>query len=459
MAVPVFKERMATADLAVMMPLKSVAATLRADIIARRARIGIIGLGYVGLPLGTAFAEVGFRVTGFDVDIKRVTALNSGVSHIHDVSSARVGKLVSDGLFHATAETAQLADSDIVIICVPTPLTADGQPDLTYVESATDYVARTLRRGQLVILESTTYPGTTREVVLPRLEATGLRAGRDFFLAFSPERVDPGNPKFGITNTPKVTGGLDEESTELATLFYRQAVETVVPVSSPESAEMVKLMENTFRAVNIALANEMAAICDRLGIDSWEVIDAASTKPFGFMAFYPGPGVGGHCIPLDPIYLAWKMQQLDYHTRFIALASAVNHERPHYVVSRLAEALQNDGKSLVGANVLVLGVAYKADIDDPRESPALDIIAALADQGAAVSYHDPHIPTVLTGGVHYTSDPLTADRLETADCVLLLTNHRAFDYSFITRHSRLIVDTRNAFKNVAIGDDTTLVRL
>jgi UDP-N-acetyl-D-glucosamine dehydrogenase len=456
MAVPVLKEQWATADLAVMMPA---ATSLRADIIARRARIGIIGLGYVGLPLGTAFAEAGFRVTGFDVDIKRVAALNRGTSHIHDVSSARVGKLVKEGLFHATAETAQLTDADIVVICVPTPLTSDGQPDLTYVESATSYVAQSLRRGQLIILESTTYPGTTREVVLPRLEETGLRAGRDFFLAFSPERVDPGNPKFGITNTPKVTGGLDEESTELATIFYRQAVETVIPVSTPESAEMVKLMENTFRAVNIALANEMAAICDRLGIDAWEVIDAASTKPFGFMAFYPGPGVGGHCIPLDPIYLAWKMQQLDYQTRFIALASEVNHERPHYVVARTADALQTSGKSLAGANVLVLGIAYKADIDDARESPSLDIIAALNDQGAEVSYHDPHIPTVVTGGERYASEPLTADRLEAADCVLLLTNHAAFDYSFIARHARLIVDTRNAFKHVAIGDDATLVRL
>jgi UDP-N-acetyl-D-glucosamine dehydrogenase len=455
MAVPLLKERGSTAELAVMVPA---ATRLRADIVARRARVGIIGLGYVGLPLGTAFAEAGFRVTGFDVDIKRVTALNNGVSHIHDVASSRVDRLVKDGLFHATAETAQLADADVVVICVPTPLTDERRPDLTYVETATAYVAQALRPGQLVILESTTYPGTTREVVLPRLEATGLRAGRDFFLAFSPERVDPGNPRFGITNTPKVTGGLDEESTELATLFYRQAIETVVPVSSPDAAEMVKLMENTFRSVNIGLANEMAIICDRLGIDVWEVIGAASTKPFGFMAFYPGPGVGGHCIPLDPIYLSWKMQSFDYETRFINLASAVNHERPHYVVHRTAEALNARGQSLAGANVLVLGVAYKPDIDDARESPAQDVIAALASGGAHVSYADPHVPSFTAGGRQYTGEPLTAARLEEADCVLLVTNHRAFDYGFIARHARLIVDTRNAFKGVAVGD-AALVRL
>jgi UDP-N-acetyl-D-glucosamine dehydrogenase len=454
MAVPLLKEHMSSADLAVM---RSPAIDLRADIVSRRARVGIIGLGYVGLPLGTVFAEAGFRVTGFDVDRKRVAAINRGVSHIHDVASSRIGRLVNDGLFRATTETAQLADADVVIICVPTPLTDERQPDLTFVESATDYVARTLHPGQLVILESTTYPGTTRDIVLPRLEQTGLEAGRDFFLAFSPERVDPGNPKFGITNTPKVTGGLDEESTELATLFYRQAVETVVPVSSPEAAEMVKLMENTFRSVNIALANEMAVICDRLGIDAWEVIDAASTKPFGFMPFYPGPGVGGHCIPLDPIYLSWKMQTLDYQTRFIELASAINHERPHYVVQRTAEALRAHGKRIEGANVLVLGVAYKPDIDDARESPALDVIAALDGAGARVSYSDPHIPSISAGGVRYASEPLTVDRLEEADCVLLVTNHRTFDYGFIVRHTRLVVDTRNAFKGAAGGAE--LVRL
>jgi UDP-N-acetyl-D-glucosamine dehydrogenase len=455
MAVPLLKERVSTAELAIMAPP---IARLRADIVARRARVGIIGLGYVGLPLGTAFAEAGFKVTGFDVDLKRVSTLNSGVSHIHDVASSRIGRLVREGLFHASAEMTHLAEADVVVICVPTPLTDEGQPDLRFVETATTYVAQALRPGQLVILESTTYPGTTREVVLPQLEETGLRAGRDFFLAFSPERVDPGNPTFGITNTPKVTGGLDEESTELATLFYRQAIETVVPVSSPDAAEMVKLMENTFRSVNIGLANEMALICDRLGIDVWEVIAAAATKPFGFMPFYPGPGVGGHCIPLDPIYLAWKMRSFDYETRFINLASAINHERPRYVVQRTAEALAACGKSLAGANVLVLGVAYKPDIDDARESPAHDVIAALAAGGADVAYADPHVPSFTVGDRQYASEPLTAARLEKADCALLITNHRAFDYGFIARHARLIVDTRNAFRGVK-RDGAELVRL
>jgi UDP-N-acetyl-D-glucosamine dehydrogenase len=334
-------------------------AKLRASILSRRARVGIIGLGYVGLPLATAFAEAGFKVTGFDVDQRRVAAINSGVSPIRDVPSARVGGLVNDGLLRASADPHQLVDNDVVVICVPTPLTEDHQPDLTYVEAATKSVARTLRAGQLVVLESTTFPGTTRDVVLPLLEQSGLQAGRDFFLAFSPERVDPGNAKYGITNTPKVAGGLDGESTELASLFYRQAVEQVVAVSSPETAEMVKLLENTFRSVNIALANEMAEICDRLGIDVWEVIDAASTKPFGFMPFYPGPGVGGHCIPLDPIYLSWKMRSLNYATRFIELASTINRQRPHYVVERVAQALLERGRWINGANILVLGVAYR----------------------------------------------------------------------------------------------------
>ncbi|HEY7033027.1 MAG TPA: nucleotide sugar dehydrogenase [Thermomicrobiales bacterium] len=438
--------------------VRSLASTLREDILSRRARVAIVGLGYVGLPLGTAFAEARFNVTGYDVDPQRVAAINAGHSHIGDVPSSQIAWLVETGMLRATSDSAELVAADVVVICVPTPLTDAGEPDLRYVTTAVDRVAASLRRGQLVILESTTYPGTTRDVVLPMLERSGLTVGRDVFLAFSPERVDPGNPKYGITNTPKVTGGIDAESTSLAALFYRQAIERVVSVSTPEAAEMVKLLENTFRSVNIALANEMAVICDRLGIDVWEVIGAASTKPFGFMPFYPGPGVGGHCIPLDPLYLSWKMKTLDVQTRFIDLASAVNHERPHYVVRRTEEALAAHGRTLAAARILVLGVAYKPDIDDARESPALDVIAELARAGAHVAYADPHVPTITAGGVAYTHQPPTADRLQRADCVLLITNHRAFDYSFIAHHARLIVDTRNAFKGAAVGY-AALVRL
>jgi UDP-N-acetyl-D-glucosamine dehydrogenase len=438
--------------------LRSTASALREDILARRARVAIVGLGYVGLPLGTAFAEAHFHVTGYDVDAQRVAAINAGQSHIGDIPSSQIARLVENGFFRATCDGAALAEADVVVICVPTPLTDRSEPDLRYVTAAVERVAATLRRGQLVILESTTYPGTTRDVVLPRLEETGLKVGRDVFLAFSPERVDPGNPKYGIANTPKVTGGIDAESTTLAALFYRQAIDRVVSVSTPEAAEMVKLLENTFRSVNIALANEMAVICERLGIDVWEVIGAASTKPFGFMPFYPGPGVGGHCIPLDPMYLAWKMRSFDYETRFINLASAINHERPHHVVQRTAKALAARGQSLAGANVLVLGVAYKPDIDDPRESPAQEVMAALAAGGAKISYTDPHVPSFAAGDRQYASKPLTAERLENADCVLLVTNHRAFDYGFIARHARLIVDTRNAFRGVALGG-AELVRL
>jgi UDP-N-acetyl-D-glucosamine dehydrogenase len=455
MAIPLLQEEVVQPAMTL---VRSAATTLREAILARRARVAIVGLGYVGLPLGTAFAEARFRVTGFDVDARRVEAINGGVSHIGDVSSSQIARLVETGFFRATANATELAAADVVVICVPTPLTEAGEPDLRFIDSAVDRVAATLRTGQLVILESTTYPGTTRDVVLPRLAQTGLEVGRDFFLAFSPERVDPGNPKYGITNTPKVTGGIDDESTTLAALFYRQAIERVVSVSSPESAEMVKLMENTFRSVNIALANEMAIICDRLGIDVWEVIGAASTKPFGFMPFYPGPGVGGHCIPLDPIYLSWKMKTLDYETRFIELASTINHERPHYVVERTEQALLARGRQLAGADILVLGVAYKADIDDARETPAQDIMTALARAGAHVSYSDPHVASFSAGGVTYTDTPLTSERLAHADCVVLVTNHRAFDYGLIAHHAQLIVDTRNAFKGV-MGGEAEVVKL
>ena len=422
----------------------SVADALHEAILSRTARFGVVGLGYVGLPLGTAFAQSGFGVIGFDVNSAAVDTLNRGASHIRDVDDATIRPLVESGTLSATTDMDRLADVDVVSICVPTPLGKTRDPDISFVAAATEQVARTLRRGQFIILESTTYPGTTREVILPRLEATGLTAGEDFFLAFSPERIDPGNTTYGIRNTPKVVGGLDETSTALATLFYRQAIETVVPVSSPEAAEMVKLLENTFRSVNIALANETALICDRLGLNVWEVTDAAASKPFGFMPFYPGPGIGGHCIPLDPHYLSWKMKTLNYRTRFIELASEINSSMPQHVVTKVASGLNGMEKSVKGSDILVIGVAYKADIDDVRESPALDIIGLLQEMGAHVAYHDPHVDTITLPEGRLHSEALTAGRIAAADCVVIVTNHTSLDLNSIAKHSRLIVDTRNA---------------
>ncbi len=417
---------------------------LREAIRTREAKFGVIGLGYVGLPLGTAFAQQGFHVLGFDVNSSTVDTINSGASHIADVSTDTVADLVRMERFGATTNMDRLAEVDIISICVPTPLSKTRDPDISYVASATEQVARTLRKGQLIILESTTYPGTTREIILPRLEATGLKAGEDFFLAFSPERIDPGNPKYGITNTPKVVGGLDLQSTELASLFYEKAIDTVIPVSSPEVAEMVKLHENTFRAVNIALANETSMMCDMMGLDVWEVVDAAASKPFGFMPFYPGPGIGGHCIPLDPHYLSWKMKTLNYKARFIELASEINASMPQYVVAKVAAGLNEFEKSVKGSNVLVVGVAYKPDIDDVRESPALDIIALLQAAGAHVSYHDPHVSHISLPDGKLESQSLTSNVLSNADCVVIATSHRAIDMANIGSRARLIVDTRNA---------------
>ena len=419
---------------------------LRNAIQTREARFGIIGLGYVGLPLGVAFAEVGFRVLGFDVNQVRVDSLNAGKSHIPDVVEAVVGRLVDGDQLAATTDMDRLGQVDVISICVPTPLSKTKDPDISYVVAAAEKVARTLRPGQLIVLESTTYPGTTREVILPILEATGLIGGEDFFLAFSPERVDPGNATYGIKNTPKVVGGIDPASTELAALLYGQAIDTVIPMSTPEAAEMVKLLENTFRSVNIAMANETALMCDRMGMDVWEVIDAAATKPFGFMPFYPGPGIGGHCIPLDPFYLSWKMKTLNYRARFIELAGEINAEMPHHVVAKVIEGLNEFEKSVKGSTVLVLGVAYKADIDDYRESPALDIIELLRHRGAKVSYSDPHVPTIQIGFESMTSQNLTPEQLQQADCVVIATSHRAFDYEMVGEQSRLIIDTRNALR-------------
>jgi UDP-N-acetyl-D-glucosamine dehydrogenase len=418
---------------------------LRQAIEDRTATFGVVGQGYVGLPLAVAFAEAGYRTVGFDVSAATVAGLNAGRSHIPDVPDTALAPLVASGRYRATVDMAELAEADVISICVPTPLGKTRDPDISHVSAATEAVARALRPGQLVILESTTYPGTTREVILPRLEATGLQAGEDVFLAFSPERIDPGNPNFGIVNTPKVVGGIDAVSTELARAFYAQAIETVIPVSSPEAAEMVKLHENTFRAVNIALANETALMCDRLGIDVWEVIDAAASKPFGFMPFYPGPGIGGHCIPLDPHYLAWKMKTLNYRARFIELAGEINSGMPEYWVDKVVAALNVRGRSVKGSRVLVLGVAYKPDIDDVRESPALDIIALLRGWGAEVAYHDPHVARLTLPDGELASVALTPERLAAADCVVIATNHRAIAWDLVRAHAgETVIDTRRA---------------
>lgn len=423
----------------------------RNKITSRGLTIGVVGLGYVGLPLAVEFAQSGFRVLGFDVMQDRVDSINAGISHVGDIGSEVLSELVSAERFEATTDMSRLAECDAISICVPTPLSKTKDPDTSYVLSATEEIAKTLRKGQLIILESTTYPGTTREIILPELERTGLSLGQDFLLAFSPERVDPGNKNYGIRNTPKVVGGMTESSTVLATALYGEIIDKVHPVSTPEAAEMVKLLENTFRAVNIGLANETALMCDRLGINVWEVIDAASTKPFGFMPFYPGPGIGGHCIPLDPFYLSWKMKTLDYRARFIELAGEVNSEMPRHVVTKIAEALNESEKSLKGSDILVLGVAYKPDIGDPRESPALDIIELLRQRGARISYSDPYVPSVRIGDHVFSSVPLENDRLQNADCVVIATNHSAFDYQRIHDFAQMVVDTRNSFEGVAVN--------
>jgi UDP-N-acetyl-D-glucosamine dehydrogenase len=421
-------------------------AELQEKIDTRTATFGVIGLGYVGLPLATAFADVGFTVLGFDVIQKTVDAINAGTSHIKDVADETVAGLVNAKKFAATTDMSRLAEADIISICVPTPLSKTRDPEMSYVQAATESVAAALRPGQLVILESTTYPGTTREVILPMLEATGLKAGEDFFLAFSPERVDPGNPTFSITNTPKVVGGLEPESTDLGTRFYSAAIEHVHPVSTPEAAEMVKLHENTFRAVNIALANETALMCDKLGIDVWEVIDAAKTKPFGFMPFYPGPGIGGHCIPLDPHYLSWKMRTLNYKARFIDLASEINTSMPEFWVDKVWTALNDHGKSVKGSDILVIGVAYKPNVDDTRESPALDIIALLQEAGGNVSYHDPFVTSIQTPKGTLESEELSGERVSAADCVVIVTDHTALDLALVSHSAAILVDSRNALK-------------
>lgn len=433
------------------------AASLRQRLQQRRARVGIIGLGYVGLPLARAFSRAGFSVLGFDIDSAKVDKLLRGESYIGHIPAVTIREMLGQG-FSATADFQRLGEADAILICVPTPLTEAREPDLTYVVNSVQAVARSLRPGQLVVLESTTYPRTTRDVVLPLLEKRGLQVGQDYFLAYSPEREDPGNPRFSTTSIPKVVGGIDPLSGELAALLYQQVVVEVVPVSCPEVAEACKILENTYRAVNIALVNELKILYDRMGIDVWEVIEAARTKPFGFQAFYPGPGLGGHCIPIDPFYLTWIARKYGLSTRFIELAGEVNTAMPAYVVSKVADALNDRGLPVKGSRILLLGMAYKKDVDDPRESPGFELLDLLLKKGAIVHYNDPHIP-VLPKMRHWPhlqplrSVPLTEHTLAAQDCVLIVTDHSAYDYPWIVQHSRLVVDTRNATRHVVQGRD------
>jgi UDP-N-acetyl-D-glucosamine dehydrogenase len=414
----------------------------------REAKSGVVGLGYVGLPLAVEFGRAGLDTVGIDVDQRKVDHVNAGRSYIPDVPTADVEALQQSGKLRATSDFSVVRTLDTVNICVPTPLRKTKDPDMSYVVAAAEQIAKYLHPGLLIVLESTTYPGTTTELLQPMFEASGLKAGEDFFLAFSPERVDPANPKFNTKNTPKVVGGTTPACTELASALYGTAIETIVPVSSTEVAEMVKLLENTFRAVNIGLVNELALMCDRMGIDVWEVVDAARTKPFGFMPFYPGPGLGGHCIPIDPFYLSWKARQAGFEARFIELAGHVNGSMPHYVADKVGEALNTQRKAVNGASILVLGIAYKKDIDDIRESPALDVMYVLQKRGANVSYSDPYAPTLRArdwpGNVDMTSVSLNREELGRFDCVVIVTDHKAFDYPMVVAGSRLIVDTRNA---------------
>ncbi len=430
----------------------SAADTLLAKARDRTARFGVVGLGYVGLPLAMELVRAGYTVIGFDLSKTVVERVNAGTSHVQDVPSKLVAEAVKAGTLAATTDLARLKEPDAISICVPTPLSKTKDPDVSYVLAATESVKKVLRRGQLVVLESTTYPGTTRELLLPAFERTGLKVGEDFFLAFSPERVDPGNTKWNTRNTPKVVGGITAACLRVVTALYAPAIETLVPVSSTEAAELVKILENTFRSVNIGLVNEMAIVCDKLGVDVWEVIDAAATKPFGFMKFTPGPGVGGHCIPLDPHYLAWKMRTLNYRTRFIELAGEINAEMPEYWVGRVVDGLNERGKAVRGSRVLVLGVAYKKDIEDIRESPALDVIRLLQQRSADVEYHDPHVPRFREDGVELVSLPLTAEILRRADCVVIVTDHTAIDYALVAREAALIVDTRHVLPRRPEGD-------
>ncbi len=423
------------------------------DIQKKRANIAVIGLGYVGLPLAVTFANAGFSVTGIDPIQEKVDMVNRGESYISDISNAQLRKHIDNGRIRATTDYATLSEIDAVSICVPTPLRKTGDPDMSFIAQASEDIAPYLHRSMIIVLESSTYPGTTREFVLPKLTAnTNLKVGMDFFLAFSPERVDPGRTDFTTFNTPKVVGGITQACTDVAVAWYQQALEKVVPVSTTEVAEMAKLLENTFRMINISMVNELAQMCERLGVDVWEVIDAAATKPFGFMKFTPGPGLGGHCIPVDPLYLSWKMKTLNYTARFIELASEINTSMPRYVVTRIQDALNRYKKPLNGSKILILGVSYKPNINDMRESPALDIIHLLREKGAAVAYHDPYVPEIEIEGVQMYSEKELTTFLEKSDLVAIITNHEKFDYKLILEKSQLIFDARNAMKDIAKND-------
>ena len=425
----------------------------------RKAVVGIVGLGYVGLPLAIEFAQAGFSVLGFDVIQAKADGINAGVSYVGDIQDELVETAVKARRLTATTDFARLGEVDAVCICVPTPLNKTGDPDVSYIMSVTQSIKRTLRKGQLIVLESTTYPGTTRELLLPALaEAGDLKVGQDFFLAFSPERVDPGNPVWKIGNTPKIVGGITSACAHVVRSLYLTIIDQVVTVSSTEAAELVKLLENTFRSVNIALANEMAVVCDKLGVDVWEVIEAASTKPFGFMRFTPGPGLGGHCIPVDPHYLSWKMKTLDYKTRLVELASEINAEMPQYVVQKATDALNRAGKPVQGAKVLVVGVAYKRDVDDTRESPALDIISVLVSKGAEVAYHDPLVPSLEHEGQDLRSVDLDAERLSSSDLVVIVTDHTDIDYDLILAADRSVVDTRDVLRRRQAEASESVIR-
>jgi UDP-N-acetyl-D-glucosamine dehydrogenase len=417
----------------------------------RQAKVGIIGLGYVGLPLAVEFGEAGFDVYGFDISEEKVKLINAGKSDIDDIPDVRVEKLVKANLLHATTDPKLIKKVDTISICVPTPLSKTKDPDVSYILAAVKWVRENLHKEMLVILESTTYPGTTEDMILPILEESGLKAGKDFYLAFSPERVDPGNARFTTKNTPRVVGGITPNCTKAAKLFYEQIISLIVPMSSTKAAETVKLLENTFRSVNIGLVNEVALMCDRLDLSVWEIIDAAATKPFGFMPFYPGPGLGGHCIPIDPHYLSWKLKSLNYYARFIELAGDINSHMPEYVVERIRRLLNKHGKSVSSSNILILGVAYKKDIKDTRESPALDVIELLEREGAKLNYNDPYVNRIKWNNTIHRSSKISPTLLQKSDLAVILTDHNSYNYQMIVENSKLVFDTRNATKKVASG--------
>ena len=421
---------------------------LRTKLQQRNATAAVIGLGYVGLPLALEIASAGFKVVGIDLDQNKISRLKEGKSYIGDVSDKTIADAMKTGRFTPTLDFSALRDVDTVSICVPTPLSKSRDPDISFILSATEKIRKYLHAGQLIVLESTTYPGTTDELIVPELENSGLRVGKDFFLAFSPERIDPGNISFNTHNTPKIVGGITAECTEIAHVFYSQFIERVIPVSSTKCAEMVKLLENTFRSVNIGMVNELALMCDVLGVDVYEVIDAAATKPFGFIPFYPGPGLGGHCIPIDPHYLAWKLKALNFQARFIGLAAEINGMMPSVVTTMVGEGLNRFSKSIRGSKVLILGVAYKKNVSDCRESPALDVMRMLIDKGAILSYNDPFVATLRMNGSTLKSVELTSAKIESQDCIIILTDHSAYDFRRIIAASKLVVDTRNATKDL-----------